>query len=163
MKTIHTITKLAFAAAAFTTAGTAHACSSGFLADLACQAGIIDQNTAQTLDRLNAQTGQPVDNAIYQGMDALVPGAGTVARGYAGMQNRGSPFPAPQTPVYAPAPTYAPQKGYNPGYNPGYAAPAMTLQCNTPMGNVVIGVPMQAGSPCWVASPMGPVSGIAGF
>ena len=44
---------VAAALAASLAAPAAHACSSGFLADLACRAGLIDKKTANGLDRVN--------------------------------------------------------------------------------------------------------------
>lgn len=56
--------------------GAAHACSSGFIADALCQAGIIDQNTANTLDGINAQ-GKFVERGVATVLDTYVaPGAG---------------------------------------------------------------------------------------
>lgn len=184
-KTIRTLAKTtAIAIAAFGMAGSAQAgsCSSGFLADLACQAGLIDQDTAQSLDAANKALGQPVDQAVYAGMDYVVPGSGTAARGYAQLQQRGSRGnrggPAPQ---YQPAP----QPQYNQQYNqpyyqqsapqygqmqPGvpaygsYAPPVVqTYQCNTPQGSALVGYLMNPGTPCTVQTAWGPVHGIAGF
>jgi hypothetical protein len=66
--------------------------SGGFLANIAeCASG---QNSAigqaaQAADRLNGQMGRPVDNAIYNGVNAIYPGAGTAMGAYATMQNNG--------------------------------------------------------------------------
>lgn len=52
-------------------------CSPGFLADLACQAGIIDQQTANGLDQFHAGMGRPIETQIVPAIaDAWLPGAG---------------------------------------------------------------------------------------
>jgi hypothetical protein len=58
----------------------AHAdCSPGFLANLACQAGIIDEETANDLDAWHEDMGRPFDHAVNRAagaaVDSSVPGA----------------------------------------------------------------------------------------
>ncbi|WP_377811160.1 hypothetical protein ABNQ38_33830 (plasmid) [Azospirillum sp. A29] len=67
----------------------AFACSSGFLADLACRAGIIKKETAQDLDRRHAQMGRPLDSAYRAGLNSVVPGAGDAWRLNDEMKRRG--------------------------------------------------------------------------
>jgi hypothetical protein len=119
-------------------------CSSGFLANAACQAGIIDKQTANGLDAAHAAAGRPLDHLANQAAGAaanyFVPGSGPyVTQGleYRDMYNRGqlpgqqhfAPEPHAQPmyrplpqPVYAPPPYYAPPM-YRPVPQPVYAPP----------------------------------------
>jgi hypothetical protein len=153
----------AFAIAAMGFSGAAYAeCSSGLLADLACQAGLIDQDTAQGLDRLNGAMGQPVDNAIYTGMDAVVPGSGAAAAGYAQLQRQMSRTGrgAPSAPSSYGQP-YQPQTGY--GQPVPYQQSAYTMTCYTPAGPIMVNNPMVVGSQCYAMTPMGTFYGQAGY
>lgn len=74
---------VAFGSIVFASAGVSSAsagCSSGFLADLACQAGLIDKQTANNLDAAHAAAGRPLDHAANQAAGAaanyVVPGSG---------------------------------------------------------------------------------------
>ena len=156
------------AAATLGASSAAHAeCSSGFFANLACEAGIIDQQTAQTADRLNAQMGQPFDHGVTQAMDVFVPGSGTAVEAYWAAQRAAGQF------------TGAPQPGgypnQNPGYpsqNPSYGMPAYqapayqqpqyVYTCRTPQGAFTFAQPLIAGSQCYSMTPYGTFYGIAG-
>src|SRR5436190_7807190 len=82
-------TGLVLAIAAPAMAGSAYAdCSPGFLANLTCEAGIIDEDTANTLDDVNAALGNPVDHAIAEGADVFLPGAGQAMEGYWELQRQ---------------------------------------------------------------------------
>jgi hypothetical protein len=164
--------------AAFSFAGTASAqdCSSGFIAGTLCDMGVISPEVARGADQVNHALGRPVDNTIYNGMDAMVPGSGTVARAYSNRQRGGrGDRGAPQqnyAPQRSPAPQGygAPQNYGNQGYppqtyspQPGYGQPSMTFRCNTPMGPAIVNQPMVPGAACWVGTANGVVWGIAGF
>lgn len=45
-------------------------CSSGFIANALCQAGVIDKNTANTADRIHAGMGRPLDHLANQAAGA---------------------------------------------------------------------------------------------
>ena len=135
-------------------AGAASACDApGFLANLACQTGVIDNDTAHTLDRANAAAGQPVDNAIYQAMDSYVPGSGTAAGTYARMRQN---LPSIPTSAPAPAPSYNPGPGYYPQPQVRFAQ-----VCVTNMGVAPMMQPVPVGGSCFVGTPYGPVPGVA--
>lgn len=130
-------------------------CSSGFIANVLCQSGVIDQQTARDLDRANAALGQPVDNAIYSGMDYVVPGSGTAARAWP--QVRGAiPHSGGQGPA-APDGSYYPQTGA-PG---GAYYPRLASVCATPQITVPMMAAMAVGSPCIAYTPYGNFPGIA--
>lgn len=145
-----------FTSATFGLSTAAHAeCSSGFLANLACEAGLIDQQTAQAADRLNAQMGQPVDHAITQGMDAVVPGSGTAVEAYWAAQRAAGRFSS------------APPPGGYPVQNPGFPGtpfqqPNYVYTCHTPQGSFTYAQPLIAGSQCYSATPYGTFYGVAG-
>lgn len=129
----------AFTALAFSAgiSGAAHACSPGFLADLACRAGIIDQATANGLDDLNKALGKPVEQGAAIALDTFVaPGTGRAFLGTQGMGAvpqmggqmsllpQGSPFPQQGLTPLPPQPANlgnicATMSGYYPGpFNP---------------------------------------------
>ena len=142
--------------------GVAHAnCSPGFLADVACQMGIIDQDTANTFDRANAAAGQPVDNAVYRGMDYLVPGSGGAAQTYAQMRQRGMFNGAPQPVPQAPAPQFVPGPMGPSPFQPGMMAPRFATVCVSQAGPVPMMGPVAIGAPCMAVTPYGTLPGIA--
>lgn len=55
-------------------------CSPGFLANIGCELGVIDQQTANGLDAAHAAAGRPLDHAANQAAGAaanwVVPGSG---------------------------------------------------------------------------------------
>ncbi|MEP1573896.1 hypothetical protein [Roseibium album] len=53
-------------------------CSDGFLANLACEIGIIDKKTANDLDRAHAQAGAPLNKVPSVVLEGVYPGLGTV-------------------------------------------------------------------------------------
>lgn len=136
-------------------------CSSGFIADALCQAGVIDQQTANTADAWNAATGQPVDNAIYDGMDDFVPGSGDAARLYA-QRDRFLPSAPPvqyrQPTPFGPQPYPQPVPFQQPAPFPQMRIASV---CVTPFSVAPMMMPVAVGSSCFVATPMGPVGGVA--
>lgn len=52
-------------------------CSSGFLANLACEIGVIDKKTANGLDRAHAKAGAPLDKVPGVVLEGVYPGLGT--------------------------------------------------------------------------------------
>ena len=73
-------TTLAVAAMTVLVSGGAQACSSGFFADVACRAGLIDKQTANGLDAAHAGMGRPLDHMANQAAGAaanyIAPGSG---------------------------------------------------------------------------------------
>lgn len=66
--------------------------SGGFIANAAeCAAGEDSSvgQAAQVIDQFNGQTGRPIDNMIYSGVDYFAPGVGTAMGEYAEYQNNG--------------------------------------------------------------------------
>ncbi|MFK4772286.1 hypothetical protein [Rhizobium sp. ZW T2_16] len=69
-------------------------------ADVACQAGLIDKETANGLDRAHAAMGRPIETQVAPAVaDAIYPGAGQIVRydqfnrtgGFNGMGGQGNP------------------------------------------------------------------------
>ena len=163
--------------------GVAHAdCPNDLIAGGLCNAGFIDEDTANAAHDLNGALGRPVDTALYNAADAVIPGLGTAGRGYAAMQdqaNRGGGRSGrgsnPGSGGGYSQPTYdnrggSQQSGYAPqqsGYAPqnyGYAPQVVqTYQCNTQYGWSLVGYLMNPGTQCVVMTPNGAVYGIAGF
>lgn len=148
---------LAFTALAFSAgiSGSAHACSSGFIADVFCQAGVIDQNTANTLDGINAQ-GKFVERGVATVLDSYVgPGAGEaylMTQGIGSSSQMGSPmglFPQPQA-------SHASQLGLTP-------LPSQHISfgnvCATINGGFYPGPMNPIGTPCTALGPWGPEPG----
>lgn len=147
------LTALAFSAGI---SGAAHACSPGFLADLACRAGIIDQTTANTLDGLNRDLGKPVEQGFALGLDTfLAPGAG---RAFLGTQGMGD---APQ--MGNPMSLFSqPQVGRasHPGLPPLPPQPInFGNVCATINGGFYPGPMNPVGMPCTAFGPWGPEQG----
>jgi len=74
------------AVSALAMSGAAHAkCSSGFIANALCEAGVIDKDTANAADRVHADIGRPLDRmgneAAAAASDYFVPGSGQYVRG----------------------------------------------------------------------------------
>ena len=157
--------------------GVAHAeCPNDFIAGTLCNAGLVDEDTANAAHDLNGALGRPVDNAIYDAADAAVPGLGAAGRGYATLQDQsnrsgrsgrgGNPGSAGvySQPAYSNGGGYQ-QNGYvqqnnGYGYNPQVV---QTYQCNTQYGPALVNYLMNPGTQCAVMTPNGPVYGIAGF
>jgi hypothetical protein len=129
-------TKIIFSAAAFFAAfgaSNAHACSSGFLADLACRAGIIDQRTANTLDGIHAGLGNPLDHAAPAIAEWAVPGSGAIIGGVQQLNSFGGTLGG----GFQPAPAARPM-------------PEMGNYCLTPSGEYGPGPVYPVGSSCAV-------------
>jgi hypothetical protein len=155
--------RLAVAAAALVGLSTAAhaACSSGFISNVLCETGVIDDETSETLDDWNHQLGRPVDNAIYNGMDYFYPGAGTAARTWAEMRDSAPSYgPGPVGPSPGPtSPPFVSHQPYPQPYQPYY--PQTASVCVTSMGSVPMRVPVAVGSPCYAATGYGNIPGVA--
>ncbi|GLS29315.1 hypothetical protein SAMN04488498_113119 [Mesorhizobium albiziae] len=86
---------LFIAAAMLSTASATEAfadCSSGFIANVLCETGVINQETANGLDGIHAGMGRPIETQILPGVaDAFYPGSGNALRAWDQM-NRGGGF-----------------------------------------------------------------------
>ena len=135
----------ALAALALTgVASSALACDSpGFLAQVACQTGIITNEQAHRADAVHAALGNPLDRVPGQVMNAYVPGAGTI---YDAVR----PYPGAPGPMGGGAPM---QTSYQ---------QQMTSFCSTQLGRINL-YPQIApvGTSCWVNTPYGQAAGIA--
>lgn len=138
--------------------GAANACSSGFLADLACRAGVINQDQAHALDAAHAAMGRPLDHMANQAAGAAVnyvaPGAGVYVTQGLEMRdqfNRGGFGNGMGAPVGGPIPVNAPMM-------PPPPPVALGNMCGTPYGAVPYPL-APVGSFCQVPSQLGMIGG----
>lgn len=124
---------LALTALASLSAVSQPAAAEGFLAGLARDAGLINEEQREALDNAHTAMGNPLDRAATQVADAYVPGLGTGYNAIRGMNMGGG----------------APQPG---GFGPGYgSAPQVRYGsvCVSNIGSVYVGnAPI--GTPCTV-------------
>jgi hypothetical protein len=138
---------------------TAQACnlnSGGFLAALVECAAPSAGPAARTLDRLNGQVGNPVDHAIANGMNAVVPGSGTALEAGWAIQRSGV-LNQPQFQQQG-----VPQQQTN-GRPPRHVSfqehNNLGNFCSTPAGRFGPGPVDYLGSNCWAHSNYGVVYG----
>ncbi|MFG1342493.1 hypothetical protein [Xanthobacter autotrophicus] len=150
-----------FVVSASTTAAFA-GCSSGFIADVLCQTGVIDRQTANTLDGVHAGMGRPLDHLANQAAGAAAnyaaPGSGqVVTQGLelrdqwnrsGGMGSPGVGMPQPIPPAQSYPPLWAANGNFgNVCYTQAGAFPG-------PMNPI--------GMPCMAMTPWGGVPGTVG-
>ncbi|MFZ3005202.1 MAG: hypothetical protein WA047_03425 [Phenylobacterium sp.] len=116
------------------------AAADGFLAGLARDAGLINEEQRAALDNAHTTMGNPLDRAATQIADAYVPGLGTGYNTIRGM-NIGAPAPG----GFAPPPPPPPQVRYG-------------AVCVSPYGTAFLGQ-APVGTPCTVFTPFGPAAG----
>jgi hypothetical protein len=127
------------------TAGQAQAkCSSGFIANALCNAGVIDKQTANTLDRGHQVLGNPLDRAAPVIAESVVPGSGAVI-GSMQQYNRIKRHYLPGRGSHAPRPQLRPTPGPQ-----AWPQPQMAFGnfCHTPAGRFGPGRVAPIGSQC---------------
>ena len=70
------VTMVGVIAVAFTSVQAQARCSSGFIANLLCENGIVDQQTANRADRVHALSGNPLDRVPGAVLTYIHPAAG---------------------------------------------------------------------------------------
>ncbi|NEJ88851.1 hypothetical protein GR223_23440 [Rhizobium leguminosarum] len=114
-------------------------CTPGFFANVLCETGVINQDTAQGIDQVHKGIGAPLNQIVPR-----FPGAGG---------GGGAPAPQFQPPIaQAGGPGFANGGGFN-AYNPQQ----MGNMCVTPWGQVQQGPWNPVGAPCGIVTPYGQV------
>lgn len=154
------------AAAILTTAAATPVFAEGFLAGLARDAGIINEQQRRALDNAHAAAGRPLDHMANQAAGAaanyFVPGSGpAVTQGLEALDQYNR-MPRPPGPAGQPGGYPQNAGGYPTAYQP-MPQPQMGGACYTPVG-VVRGPQFYGpiGTPCWFPTMYGPAQGQVG-